>query len=103
MIHHLLYPKGASINDSIPPEFSTVKYASVDDAISIIQRQGKGCAMAYPAPFPFTRMPHNHGVLALSSARIGHMASGLINGNNKIFPYSSFIPLCWAYTCGQRN
>lgn len=46
IIHHLSYPKGASINDSIPPEFSTVKYASVDDAISIIQRQGKGCAMA---------------------------------------------------------
>jgi len=46
MIHHLSYPKGASINDSIPPEFSTVKYASVDDAISIIQRQGKDCAMA---------------------------------------------------------
>ena len=46
MIHHLSYPKGASINDSIPPEFSSVKYASVDDAISLIQRQGKGCAMA---------------------------------------------------------
>ena len=46
MIHHLLYPKGASINDSIPPEFSSVKYASVEDAISLIQRQGKGCAMA---------------------------------------------------------
>ena len=38
-------------------------------------------------------------VLALSSARIGHMGSGLINGSNKIFSYSSFIPLCWAYTC----
>lgn len=25
MIHHLSYPKGASINDSILPEFSTVK------------------------------------------------------------------------------
>jgi len=46
MIHHLSYPKGASINDSIPSEFSTVKYASVDDVISIIQRQGNGCAMA---------------------------------------------------------
>ena len=46
MIHHLWYPKGASINDSIPPEFSSVKYASVDDAISLIQRHGKGCAMA---------------------------------------------------------
>ena len=46
MIHHLSYPKGASINDSIPPEFSSVKYASVDDAISLIQRHGKGCAMA---------------------------------------------------------
>ena len=46
MIHHLSYPKGVSINDSIPPEFSSVKYASVDDAINLIQRQGKGCAMA---------------------------------------------------------
>ena len=31
---------GGSINDSIPPE------NMLDDAISIIQRQGKGCAMA---------------------------------------------------------
>ena len=46
MTHHLSYPKGASIDDSIPPEFSSVKYAYVDDAISLIQRQGKGCAMA---------------------------------------------------------
>ena len=51
----------------------------------------------------FYRMLHNHAVLALSSARIGHMASGLINGSNKIFPYLSFIPLCWAYTYGQRD
>ena len=46
MIHHLSYPKGASINDNIPAAFSTVKYATVDDAINIIQRLGKGCAMA---------------------------------------------------------
>ena len=46
MIYHLSYPKVVSINNSIPPEFSTVKYAPVDDVISIIQRQGKGCAMA---------------------------------------------------------
>ena len=57
----------------------------------------------HPVPFLFTRMPHNHAVLVLSSARIGHMASGLINGSNKIFPYSSFIPWCWAYTCGQHD
>ena len=46
MIHHLSYPKGASINDNIPAAFSAVKYATVDDAINIIQRLGKGCAMA---------------------------------------------------------
>ena len=27
---------------------------------------------------------------------------GTIFGN-KIFPYSSFIPLCWAYTCWQHD
>ena len=50
MIHHLSYAKGPSINDSIPPEFSTVKYASVDDAISIIQRQGKARVALWPKP-----------------------------------------------------
>ena len=46
MIHHLSYPKVALMNDCIPLEFSSVRYASVDDAISLIQRQVKGCAMA---------------------------------------------------------
>ena len=36
LIHHLSYPKGNSVNDFIPPEQSTVKYASVQDAISVI-------------------------------------------------------------------
>ena len=30
VIHHLSYPKGASITDAIPREFSTVTYSSIE-------------------------------------------------------------------------
>ena len=46
MIHHLSYPKGSSVNDFIPDYFSTVKYASVGDAIKLLKRLGHGCFMA---------------------------------------------------------
>ena len=46
MIHNLSFPRGKSINDFIPDEFSSVKYATVDDAIRIIKHFGVGCAMA---------------------------------------------------------
>ena len=46
MIHHLSFPPGSSVNDFIPVKFSSVKYATVDDAINILKQLGKGCAMA---------------------------------------------------------
>ena len=46
MIHHLSFPQGGSVNDFIPQEFCSVNYATVDNAVHIIRRLGKGCAMA---------------------------------------------------------
>lgn len=46
LIHHLSYPSGASVNDFIPKELSTVRYATIDDAISIIKKLGPGCYLA---------------------------------------------------------
>ena len=46
MIHHLSYPKGSSVNDFIPDYCSTVKYASVGDAIKLLKQLGHGCFMA---------------------------------------------------------
>lgn len=46
MIHHLSFPQGGSVNDFIPQEFCSVNYATVDNAVQIIRRLGKGCAMA---------------------------------------------------------
>ena len=46
MIHHLSFPSGASVNDFIPPEFCSVHYAKVDDAIRFIKRLGRGCTLA---------------------------------------------------------
>ena len=45
LIHHLSYPKGSSVNDFIPDYCSTVKYASVGDAVKLLKRLGKGCFM----------------------------------------------------------
>ena len=46
MIHHLSSPYGDSVNTFIPPEFSTVKYATVDDAINFIKVLGRSCVLA---------------------------------------------------------
>ena len=46
LIHHLSYPKGNSVNDAIPDYCSSVKYASVSDAITAIKAIGKGCFSA---------------------------------------------------------
>jgi len=46
MIHHLSFPYGDSINTFIPSEFSTVKYATVDDAINFIKFLGRGWVLA---------------------------------------------------------
>ena len=50
MIHHLSFPYGDSINTFIPPEFSTVNYATADDAINIIKFLGRGCVLAILMP-----------------------------------------------------
>ena len=46
VIHHLSFPKGKSVNDGISVEDSTVKYASVGQAIQHIVSMGEGCFMA---------------------------------------------------------
>ena len=46
LIHHLSYPKGNSVNDGIPDYCSSVKYASVSDAITAIKATGEGCFLA---------------------------------------------------------
>ena len=46
MIQHLSYPEGSSVNDGIPRELSTVHYATVDDAVSLIKKSGRGSALA---------------------------------------------------------
>jgi len=46
MIQNLSSPYGQSINDGIPKEYTSVHYASVDDAVRIIKQLGIGCVMA---------------------------------------------------------
>ena len=46
VIHHLSYPRGASINDSIPAECTAVSYGSVDDAVEEIMHHAMPVFMA---------------------------------------------------------
>ena len=48
LIHHMhvSYPEGLSVNDGIPKELATVKYATIDDAVRLIKAIGKGCFLA---------------------------------------------------------
>ena len=46
VIHHLSYPQGHSVNDGIPREYASVKYASVGQAIQQIVQVGQGCFLA---------------------------------------------------------
>ena len=46
VIHHLSFPKGRSVNDSIDKSYASVKYASVGQAIQHILRLGQGAYMA---------------------------------------------------------
>ena len=46
MIQHLSYPVGSSVNDGIPRKLSMIHYATVDDAVSLIKKCGRGSALA---------------------------------------------------------
>ena len=46
MIHHLSHPTHYSVSDFITIELCTVKYASIDDAVSLEQRIGKNGKLA---------------------------------------------------------
>lgn len=46
LIHHLSFPKGSSVNDGIPPEHTSVHYATIDEAIKLIRSAGPGCFLA---------------------------------------------------------
>ena len=46
LIHHLSYPRGSSVNDSIPDDCASVNYATISDAVNILKSLGAGCYMA---------------------------------------------------------
>ena len=46
LIVDLSDPKGASVNDGIRPSLCSLNYTSVDDAVEVALRMGRGCRMA---------------------------------------------------------
>lgn len=46
LIHHLSYPRGSSLNDGISLDYTSVSYATVEDAIGLIKSVGQNCFLA---------------------------------------------------------
>ena len=46
LITHLSFPSGNCINDGIPAEIATVKYATFDSAVELVQQVGSGAFLA---------------------------------------------------------
>ena len=44
--HHLSYPRGSSFNDGISSDYTTVSYATVENAIGLIKSVGPNCFLA---------------------------------------------------------
>jgi len=44
-IHDLSYPTGSSVNDGIPRHFGSLKYQTLDDAIILIAKHGRGTTL----------------------------------------------------------
>lgn len=60
LIHHLSYPAGSSVNDRIPEEFCSVKYATLDQAIHTVRSCGMGALMAKTDVQSTFRLLQNH-------------------------------------------
>ncbi|KAK6169930.1 hypothetical protein SNE40_018448 [Patella caerulea] len=46
LIHHLSYPEGESVNDSIGNDFCTVQYSTIQNAIQVIKQLGRHSQLA---------------------------------------------------------
>ena len=46
LIHHHSYPRGSSLNDGISVDYTSVSYATVEDAIGLIKSVGQNCFLA---------------------------------------------------------
>ena len=52
LTNHLSYPKGLSVNDGIPHEYSSVSYANIEDAIRLLRKR----AMVVLLPKPIYKV-----------------------------------------------
>ena len=43
LIHHLSYPRGSSLNDGISFDYTSVSFATVEEAIGLIKSVGQNC------------------------------------------------------------
>lgn len=89
VIHHLSFPEGLSINDGIPKEFSAVSYQTVDDAVTLIKRFGKGALLA--------KTDIEHGYKNIPIHPTDHELLGFAVGND--IYYDKTLPMGLSSAC----
>ena len=89
VIHHLSHPEGTSINDGISKEESTVSYQTVDDAVVLIKRFGKGCLLA--------KTDIEHGYKNIPIHPSDHELLGFAIGNEVY--YDKTLPMGLSFAC----
>jgi len=71
LITHLSYPPMQSVNDFIDERFTSVKYSSFDNAVSMVQKLGKGAKLAkMDIKSAFRLLPVNPGEFDLLGFKI---------------------------------
>lgn len=83
MIHHLSFPECSSINYGIPEEFSHVQYASIQDAIDIINYVGKNafCAKTdISSAFRIININHHNIIFSHLNGVIYTTVTKILNG-----------------------
>ena len=89
VIHHLSYPEGSSINDGISKDDSIVEYQTIDDAIELIKRYGKGALLAK------TDIEHGYKIIPIHPS--DHELLGFAIGDNLYFDKT--LPMGLSFAC----
>ena len=89
VIHHLSHPEGSSINDGISKEDSAVSYQTVDDAVTLVKRFGKGCLLS--------KTDIEHGYKNIPIHPSDHELLGFAVGTDVY--YDKTLPMGLSFSC----
>ena len=98
--HHLSYPRGSSLNDGISSDYTTVSYATVENAIGLIKSVGPNCFLAKTDVKNAFRLvpirPEDYDLMGIYwQLAIGNCSSQVLMGTHFFWLISGKILISW--------